>query len=179
MFKGRPEKKVRAEIVRELKPGELDAPRGRETPVAKLRDVHHRMAQLFAAGLGTGDVAEITGYSLSRVSVLRASPAMEELISTIRGQDNLVIRDRAAETFENMAGVVSLAMREIRDRIEEAPGEVPLGTLQKLVSDLGDRVGFVKRTVNVNVNMDFAARLEKARTAVKVIEAQRDREIDH
>ena len=66
----------------------LRQPSARRMRIAKLRDQHHIMARLFVSGLTNAEVAAETGYSIARVSVLRNSPAMMELVERYRADDH-------------------------------------------------------------------------------------------
>ena len=56
--------------------------------ISKLRDQHHIMARLFVSGLSNEVIAGETGYSISRVAILRNSPAMQELVAKYRADDH-------------------------------------------------------------------------------------------
>src|SRR6266851_2086077 len=60
--------------------------RGKDPAVKRFRDSHHMMARLFAMGLRTSVIAEQTGYSLTRVGMLKSDPAFQELIAHYRGK---------------------------------------------------------------------------------------------
>ena len=47
----------------------------------KLRDSHHIIARLLVSGLTNREVAQETGYSETRLSIIKSSPAMQELIA--------------------------------------------------------------------------------------------------
>lgn len=68
---------------------QLAAPRevGLGVPaVTVLRNSHHNLARLLAEGRKPGEVAEITGYSSSRISILQNDPAFAELVSYYAAQ---------------------------------------------------------------------------------------------
>jgi len=152
--------------VRELTVEEVRlVPKARIPAVLKLRDSHHMVARLFAMGFRTGQVAERTAYALNRVSMLRNDPAMEELIASYRGTVDEEFRANADEYFESAIAVRKTSMRMIRDRLEDADekGEqLPLNQLVAIHADTADRTGYPKRKESVNLNIDFAERLEKA-----------------
>lgn len=138
----------------------------RDTPVVqRFRDSHHMVARLSALGLRADTVAERCGFSRSRVLTLWADPAFKELIAHYR---KLVTEDykEAVEDFISLATINMMkAERMLADKLDEADslGET-LSTreLVTIVSDRADRVGFGKKQTNINVNVDFAAKLTKA-----------------
>src|SRR5215813_12581621 len=61
--------------------------------IQRIRSRHHLMAQMLASGLKPTEVAQKTGYSISRVSILQADPAFKELVSNYRGQSENLFFD--------------------------------------------------------------------------------------
>ena len=168
--------------VRELDPAELVqlAP-GMRTPgltyfPKKLRESHRRIARLIAAGLRQNEVAARSGYSLSRITILNACPAFQDLVATYREAIDKEFVS-SVETFVELAtGNMITAERMIADRLEEAEEEgesIPMKYLISISRDAADRFGYGKRSTQVNLNADFATLLDKAiaRTA-KVVEAR-------
>lgn len=140
--------------------------------VKKFRDTHHLMARMFALGMRPGEVADRMGYSLSRISILRNTPAFEELIQSYRGEVDAAWRQRQDEYIEIVTRTKMIAARMKLDRIETAEEngeEIPLGTLLRIEGDAADRTGYAKRTVNVNVNLDLVAKLDRARERSKKV----------
>lgn len=138
----------------------------RDTPVvARFRDSHHMVARLMATGLRSDLVAEQTGYSRTRVLTLAGDPAFRELVAHYR---ELVTKDFAEATrdFVALATVNMMkAERMLSDKLDAADEmDETLSTreLVSIVSDRADRVGYGKKQTNVNVNVDFAAKLEAA-----------------
>ena len=145
------------------------------TGVAKLRDSHLRMARLFASGLRNYEIAEITGYAYNRVSMLRSDPAMVERVARLREALDADWREEQT-TFESVAiRNMTAAERQLSDKLDEADaaGEtLPTRELLAITSDRMDRFGYGKKNMNVNVNVDFAAKLEAAISRTKKIAAE-------
>jgi hypothetical protein len=140
------------------------------TALRRLRDSHHRIAQLAADGVKPAEIARQLGYSLSRIYVLLSDPAFKELISHYR-------EDKAREylEFHAMASMVGLdALQEIHMRMEEDPDKIPLNFLREVVKDLADRTGHapVSRSVSVNVHQHNAERLGRARARLSMLDHQ-------
>lgn len=131
----------------------------------KLRNSHHRIARLAAAGLRQFEIAERSGYSVQRVWVLLQSPAMIELVAKYRAKVDAQF-ERSQDEFYNLATANMLkAERQISDRLDKADEEgtdLPLKDLTTISRDGADRFGYGKKTTQVNLNADFAAELEKA-----------------
>lgn len=161
---GRPAKRPSIDGVREITREEVaTTPRSRAPTVVRLRDTHHMLARLVAMGLRPGEIAMRTGYSLGRVSVMQGDPAFKELVASYRESVDDSWRNSTDEYFESASAVRTVSMRLIRDRLEEAePGDIPLNHLLAIHADTADRTGYPKRKESVNLNVDFAARLEQA-----------------
>lgn len=131
----------------------------------KLRDHHHRVARLVAAGLRMTEIVERSGVSYNRITQLKATPAFQELVAVYRGKvDEAFVRemDIMAETaISNMRKAEAM----IADHLEiaEESGELlPLRVLETITSSRMDRFGYGKHNTQTNVNVDFAAQLEGA-----------------
>lgn len=140
--------------------------------VQKLNDAHLRMARLFAQGLTNYEVAGITGYNPARVSLLRNDPAMRERVARLQ-------EAAEAETVDDMVEFDAVAIHNmtaaehmIADKIEAArdAGEtLPMRELIAISSDRMDRFGYGKKNMNVNLNIDMAAKLEAAIARTKKV----------
>lgn len=134
--------------------------------VVKLKDSHHRMARLFAAGLRDFEIAELTGYSPQRVMQLRHSRPMDDLVARYKREVvDEAYRKEVGGYYENAMKARDIAMRQMLDQLEmcDETGEYfPPRTLSAIHADLADRTGYGKRSTQVNVNVDFAAQLDKA-----------------
>jgi hypothetical protein len=128
--------------------------------ILKLTDSHHIMARLFASGLGTNEVAAETGYTATRVSVLRNSPAMQELIAKYRTDDHTEWRKHRDATYEYMHRIRVKSLRRIEEAIDEDDCS-PVFALKALDS-VADRTNYHRKSTKENINVDFAARLEFA-----------------
>lgn len=146
----------------------------RQLPVVtRLRDPHHLLARLLASGLRQAEAAYRAGYSVARVVQLEADPTFRELIQSYRAQVTEAFAEQT-ETFVALAtGNMLKAERMIAEKLEaaeEGEAEVPLKTLLSISRDAADRLGHGKKTTSVNVNVDFAGKLERARTRSKTID---------
>lgn len=135
--------------------------------IQSLRDNHHRIARAMAAGLPTNEVAALCGMSNTRVSQLKADPAFKDLVAHYRG---LVTAEyvRALDPYLDLATSNMLkAEAMLSDKLDAALDNnefLPTRDLISISRDAADRFGYGKRQTNLNVNADFAAMLEAART---------------
>jgi hypothetical protein len=135
-----------------------------------LREKHHGVARLLAQGIPEGVVAEMTNYTPQYISVLKAAPAMVELIEHYRSSANAA----AQHIGEKLRVVADMSLEMLRTRLE-ADG---LSNHELIATaKLGfDRSGHGPQTNVHNVNehhiidhAEIAARHEAAK--------QRDREL--
>lgn len=132
---------------------------------ARLRESHHRIARLAAAGLKNDVIAEQTGYSYNRICTLRGAPAMAELIANYRHMVDEAFAKSIDAYYEVATKNMLAAERMIADKLDEADetGDLPSFKELSLISrDAADRFGYGKKQTNVNVNVDFAAQLDRA-----------------
>lgn len=145
--------------------------------VARLRESHQRMAFLFALGWTNREVAKEMGYSESRVSVLRSSPAMVELTS--RHQQLAFEKNQALvdEVFEQKLQIMKAADRHLRDHFDELDelGELmPAKLALNISADYSDRVGYGRHSTQTNAHVDLGKALENAVARTnKVLELNR------
>lgn len=137
----------------------------------RLRTSHHHLARLLAEGCKPGECSAITGYSPSRVSVLQADPAMQELIAYYKEQVNAKYLD----VHERLAVLGGSAIDEIKERMEENPGDISTGQLLAIAEFSFDRsvappkggksaVG-VSVAGAISVNLNFNTALPQAAAA--------------
>lgn len=158
----------------------LNAPRAINR-VAAFRETHHRLARLVASGLRTEQILEISGYSSSRLSTLRADPAFKELVALYMTQGNARVAEVVDETEMTAVSNLRRMERMVEAHLDEADATeelVPLKTLATLISDRMDRFGYSKKQVNLNLNATLASKLESAikkTTDAKLIEGSASR----
>lgn len=163
--KGRPAATLSVDFQRELSPTDLMIPSAvvqKAPPLVKIRDSHHALARVLASGTKEGEASLITGYSLSRVSILKADPQFQELLEFYRGQ----AVDVVADLRKRMADMGLDALAELRDRMEEAPEQFSPGLLKEIVKDMADRTGHAPQrgpTSVTQVNIGLSDRMARAR----------------
>ena len=161
-----------------LKPEDLQfLQQKRAVPMLKkIRDSHHAFARQVASGMKVGEAAVACGISISRGSILYADPSVRDLIEHYRSMITDEWRAQQSEHQRLIALRGIMAERQIIDQLEEADeaGEkIPLKTALALAADSADRIGYGKKSTTVNLNVDFAAKLEAARRrATPVIDAK-------
>lgn len=178
--RGRAIKRLTAVVVRPLMAEDMqrlgEEERSTQPPLLKrLRERHHALARMLAAGHPDGVAAAICGYDVSRVSILKADPTFRNLMEFYREDVNR----QYADVHSQLAGMSLDALIMLRERMEEREGEEELSTNQLLeIARMGaDRTGFGPATkAEVNVNVNLADRLQEARKrlAERTIELKRN-----
>ena len=163
--RGRPAKNPSIGPLRELTRAEVQSVRKSQiAPIQKFRDSHHRMARLFASGLRVKEVAELTGYSVSRVSLFHSNPAFQNLIAEKRKVEDEIARDKIAAYNDLILSNGFKAERKLADKLDDddESEEMSVRELISIARDAADRVGLSKRSIQTNVSIDFAALLDRA-----------------
>jgi hypothetical protein len=154
-----------AEIVRPLTEADralLATERGiQPTSIKKLTDSHHALARVLAEGLKDVEAAAITGYTPSRISVLRDSPLFAELIEHYRANKDTAL----ADLHERMLTAGLVAVNELAGRLETEPEKIGTTTILEAIKTLADRTGHGPQTksTNLNVNVSLASRVAEGR----------------
>lgn len=159
---------VKVKRVRPLARDELQAlkePRPERPVLQKLREGHHAVARAIAMGMTHAKAARFAGYSVARVTMLTQSPAFQELIAYYRNLLNESFKDQADEYMELLTANAVKAERLVADKLNAAIEDdeiLPTRELLAISRDSADRIGYGKKQTNLNVNVDFAAALERA-----------------
>lgn len=136
------------------------------TRIQSIRDSHHRVARAIASGMSNGEVALTCGISITRVSQLRGDPSFIELIAHYRSMITAQWLGDADPVVDFMRTNALKAQAMLSDKLDAAAESDEFLPTRDLVSiaELGlDRTGYGKVNKNVNINVDFAANLERAR----------------
>lgn len=139
--------------------------RGTVASPDRIRQSHHRVALLIAAGHRPGEVAKRCGYTLAYLSTLTAAPAIKELVARYAEKIMANAIDDAVEEMAVGQSVLAMAQRQRLERLEDADvtGErIPLRELNAICADGEDRYGTPRKSTNFNLNANFAEELEKA-----------------
>lgn len=139
--RGRRNATLHAEVVREISAMDL-ATRGEVGSVApkikKIRASHHYLAQQLAMGdLKQTEIAMTTGFSESRISILKNDPAFQELLAFYANQR----KEAVADTLKQLSVLGHDALAELRDRLEDEPDSFSSRELLEIVKVMMDRTG--------------------------------------
>lgn len=160
---GRAAKQLEAEIVRELTQADLAllaTERGiKPSHIQRLTDRHHALARCIATGMSAEEAALCTGYTPSRISVLKGDPAFEELVAFYRSDKANLVQDLG----DRMASIALDTAAELHERLSENPASFDVPALLSTLGLTADRTGFGPKATTVNVNVNLGDRLKSAR----------------
>lgn len=165
---GRAAKALHAEVVRELTQSDLAllaTERGvQPTHVQRITDRHHALARCLASGMSATEAGLCTGYTASRISVLRGDPAFEELIAFYRAPKDIKVQDLS----EKLLAIAVESADEMLHRLDTESEGFSKGELQDNIKLGADRSGFgpQSKTTNLNVNVNLGDRMKAARERI-------------
>jgi len=124
---------------RELTLEDLDQmakPKGSSTPpIKRLRTQHHHLARLLAEGRREVECSAMTGYSQSRISILKNDPAFAELIEHYKTEAAAAY----VNVHERLAALGVTCLEELQARVDEDPEKFSNKELRELAAMLLDR----------------------------------------
>ena len=167
--RGRAAKPIQAVVVRELEGGDLallEHEKGvKPSAIKRLSDRHHALARTLSSGVGPSEAGIICGYSPSRVSILQDDPTFKELLAFYRTN----VDAQYLGLHEQLSGIAKDALSLLAERLEDTPEDLSVGQLIELSKMGADRTGHgpASSTTNLNVNIDLADRLQRARERVQ------------
>lgn len=133
--------------------------------IARYRETHHRIAQMFALGMTPSMIRQQTGVSQRRLTLYWSDPAFQELIRKYSGEQEEKLRIANDALTDLAVGNMLLAEQMIVDRLHESLEEdgeqIPIATLNRLFESRADRFGYGKHST-IKHEHDFAAALDRA-----------------
>ena len=115
-----------------------------DAPLVKIRQSHHRVARLIAEGKRLNEVANLTGFASSYISVLQQDPTMKELIAFYESK----VQTKFQDLIDKMKDMSADAMAELHERILQNPDMVSTKDLVSLAKMVLDRTGYPAETKN-------------------------------
>ena len=159
-----------AGAVRELRESDFDKllPVKGSVPMkhVAMREAHHNVARLLAAGMKPVAVASASGFTPGTISKLLLDPTFQELVTFYRTEMTSQLTD-----FGTRMGTLGLdASAVLHERLLDKPEEFTPGQLTEILKATADRTGFgvATKSTNINVNVDIAGRLERARERIRL-----------
>lgn len=126
--------------------------------IKSLRALHHKLAQCLAQGFTDTEASISTGYSPSRISILKADPTFKELLNYYQGKASEIYID----VTQRMAGFATTAVEVLQERLEDKPDTFTNKDLNQLIKTTADRGGHspVNRSEVKTITMDAKTLME-------------------
>lgn len=144
----------------------LEEPRGiKPVQIKKIRDSHHLLARLVAMGGSLNEISVRTGYSISRISILRSDPTFAELVAFYRKHVEAVRDEVTRDFYQQLTALHGDIVDELQDRIHDEPELISTDSLLDMAKFTADRIGLapVHKSQNLNLNVDLADRVAAGR----------------
>lgn len=144
--RGRRAVEVQTTVRRQLNPADIEQlwlqPEGAlgstTPPIQKIRFQHHSLARLLAEGRPDAECALITGYSPSRISILKRDPAVMELISHYKE----MVTEVFVNVHERLAALGLNTIEELMERLDTDPDSFSVRELKEVAELTLDRSGY-------------------------------------
>lgn len=146
--------------------GDAPAKKGGATLVDTMRASHHELARLIAEGRKEVEVAAMTGFSQSRISTLKGSPAFQELLSFYQEKKEAIYVD----THEKIASLGNESLDALRDDLHD--GLLTPSQKIEIAKLTLDRSGHGVQTKNTSVNFNLPMKGEVMRALVAAVPHQ-------
>jgi len=140
---------------------------GSTTPALQhIKSSHHMLARVLADGKNGNEAALITGYSISRISILQKDPSFANLVQYYKTQ----VEKCFVNVYERLASLGIDSLEELQRRLDENPDGFTLNQLMELAELTLDRSGAGPTTKNTHqhlVALVDARQLDQIKDEVK------------
>lgn len=113
-------------------------------PIRELRQSHHMLARTLAQGISQEEVSIITGYSVSRISILKSDPQFAELLQYYIDMEEKEYAVARADMHERLKGLGFDAIETLHAKLLDDPDSFDAKTLLAVVEATSDRTGYGK-----------------------------------
>ena len=122
-----------AQFVRELTEADLRTPslheRGAGKSIKNLHQAHHTIARWLALGRPLAEISLVSGYNLAYISSLQQNETFQELLLHYSTIDSIA----EADIKQQLNSTGTLALGELRRRLEDEPEDMPTNMLLETV----------------------------------------------
>src|SRR5690606_36755504 len=118
----------------------------------QIRASHHELARLLAQGRKQCDIALITGFSQTRISILKSDPSFQELLTYYQEMETQNFEKARVDVAERLHSLGIGTLEVLHERVRDDPNSLDGKTLIGLAELTLDRIGHGKQSsVNTNV----------------------------
>ena len=116
----------------------LELPRGGQPKsLQRIHASHHALAKCIASGIKDNQAALVTGYSTSRIGLLKKDPVFQALVADYCAE----ARTWSASLAERMVGLSLDAMELLQERLHSKPDDISVPVLLDIIRAFADRTG--------------------------------------
>src|SRR5215813_4166943 len=135
--------RVSGEVVRALTSADLALlePPKKPPGIKKLRESHHALARLVAEGRSLQEISEETGYSISRISILKSDPTFAELVGFYHGNLEKMRDALVVDHFKSAVMLRGDLIEEMSCRLHDTPELISWRDLDDSFKTVADRTG--------------------------------------
>lgn len=169
-FRGRRALPAYVEISRELTAADLETlqvERGIKPPtLVTLRESHHSIARAVAQGLSGADISAMTGYSQSRISILKSDPAFAELVEHYRSRLDELQAEAVTDNVLKVSAITRDLLEDAHELVLDGKIKSDPDRMESWLKTFMDRSGLgpSSKSTSVNINLDIAQKMARGRT---------------
>lgn len=130
-------------------------------PLKKIREAHHKLAAMIACGATGRDIQEATGYSYSRISILKADPTFQQLVSHYEGVRDAALVAEVQDYASKLLTGAHLALDLMIETMRDNPDSLSPDTKKDYAEFFADRTGFGKQTKSLNASVNLNSYAEQ------------------
>lgn len=131
----------------------------------KIREAHHRLAALVAGGATLREINEETGYSYSRISILKGDPSFAELVEFYKREATERNIDLVVDLQKRIFALAVDSVDELHSLILDTPEAVSPDQKIDIAKFATDRSGHgpQSKSFNLNATLDIAGQVAAGR----------------
>lgn len=131
----------------------------------KIREAHHRLAALVAGGCSLKEINEETGYSFSRISILKSDPSFAELVEFYKHEAVERNIDLVVDLQKRIFALAIDAVEELHSLTLDTPELTSPDQKIDIAKFATDRSGHgpQSKSFNLNATLDLAGQVAAGR----------------
>lgn len=131
----------------------------------RIREAHHKLAALVAGGATLKEISEATGYSFSRISILKGDPSFAELVEFYKLQGVERNIDLVTDLQQRILALAGDAVEELHSLILDNPELVSPDQKIDIAKFATDRSGHgpQSKSFNLSATIDLASQVAAGR----------------
>lgn len=120
----------------------------------QLRQSHHQLARVLVTGVSDIEASSITGYTATRISILRNDPSFAELLNHYASVKETAFEQAQIDIAQRLRAIGIDTLEVLHEKIINEPEKIDVKTLGIIAELTLDRIGHGKQSTQ-NVNHSF------------------------